>query len=106
MQRQIMRQMQKMQQKMTSSLAEVQRELEEAQVEGESGGGAVRVTVNGQQEVISVKISPKVVDPEEVEMLEDLVLVAVRDALERSRALSSEKMSRLTAGLNLPPGLL
>lgn len=105
MQRQIMKQMQKMQSKMQTGLAEVQKELEEATVEGVSGGGSVRVVVTGQQEIRSVKISKDAVDPEDVEMLEDLVLVAVKDALDKSRAMSAEKMGRLTAGLNLPPGL-
>lgn len=105
MQRQIMKQMQKMQSKMQTGLAEVQKELEDATVEGVSGGGSVRVVVTGQQEIRSVKISKDAVDPEDVEMLEDLVLVAVKDALDKSRAMSAEKMGRLTAGLNLPPGL-
>lgn len=105
MQRQIMKQMQKMQSKMQTGLAEVQKELEEATVEGVAGGGSVRVVVTGQQEIRSVKISKDAVDPEDVEMLEDLVLVAVKDALDKSRAMSAEKMGRLTAGLNLPPGL-
>lgn len=105
MQRQIMKQMQKMQSKMQTGLAEVQKELEDATVEGVSGGGSVRVVVTGQQEIRSVRISKDAVDPEDVEMLEDLVLVAVKDALDKSRAMSAEKMGRLTAGLNLPPGL-
>lgn len=101
MQRQILKQMQKMQ----SSLAQVQQELENATITGEAGGGAVVVTVTGNQEVRSVKIKPEVVDPGDVEMLEDLVLVAIREALEKSRALSMEKMNRVASGLNLPPGL-
>lgn len=105
MQRQIMKQMQKMQSKMQTGLAEVQKELEEATVEGVAGGGSVKVVVTGQQEIRSVKISKDAVDPEDVEMLEDLVLVAVKDALDKSRAMSADKMGRLTAGLNLPPGL-
>ncbi|HXE71736.1 MAG TPA: YbaB/EbfC family nucleoid-associated protein [Candidatus Nitrosotenuis sp.] len=105
MQRQILKQMQKMQEKMQSSLAQVQQELENATVTGEAGGGAVVVTVTGHQEVRSVKIKPEVVDPADVEMLEDLVLVAMREALEKSKALSMEKMNRVASGLNLPPGL-
>ena len=122
MQRQFMRQMQKMQkaspaqqkgnpvqqmqQKMQADLAQVQQELEEALVEGVSGGGSVRVSMTGQQEIQSVKIAKEAVDPEDVEMLEDLVLVAVKDALDKSRALSAERMGRVAAGLNLPPGFL
>lgn len=118
MQRQFMRQMQKMkktggggnpvqmmQQKMQAELAAVQEELEEATVEGVAGGGAVQVVMTGGQEISSVKVSKEVVDPEDVEMLEDLILVAVKDALEKSRALSAERMGRITSGLNLPPGL-
>ncbi len=114
MQRQFMRQMQKMQkgnpvqqmqQKMQADLAEAQRELEDATVEGVSGGGAVRVVMTGQQEIRSVKIAKEAVDPEDLEMLEDLVLVAVKDGLEKSRTLSADRMGRVAAGLNLPPGL-
>jgi len=105
MQKQIMRQMQKMQQKMQTDLATVQKELEEATVEGVAGGGSVKVVMTGQQEIRAVKISKDAVDPEDVEMLEDLVLVAVKDALDKSKALSADRMGRVAAGLNLPPGL-
>ena len=105
MQRQFMRQMQKMQQKMQTDLASVQKELEDATVEGVAGGGSVRVVVTGQQEVRSVKIAKEAVDPEDVEMLEDLVLVAMKDALDKSRSMSADRMNRVAAGLNLPPGL-
>lgn len=105
MQRQILKQMQKMQKKMQASMSRIQEELEEAVIEGSAGGGAVKVTVNGHQQVQSVKIAPEAVDPEDVETLEDLVLCAVRDALDRARELSMEKMGALTQGLNLPPGL-
>lgn len=105
MQKQIMRQMQKMQQKMQTDLAGVQKELEEATVEGLAGGGSVKVVMTGQQEIRAVKISKEAVDPEDVEMLEDLVMVAVKDALDKSKALSADRMGRVAAGLNLPPGL-
>ena len=100
-QRQILKQMQRMQ----SDLAAAQKELEEATVEGIAGAGAVKVVATGAQVVRSIKISKDAVDPEDVGMLEDLVLVAVNDALDKSRELSSNRMGRVAAGLNLPPGL-
>ncbi len=97
---------------MLSQLQKLQEEMERTQAElaGETievsvGGGAVTVTVNGQQEIQSITISPDVVDPDDVEMLQDLILAAVREALEKSTALAAERMSALTGGLNLP-GLL
>jgi DNA-binding YbaB/EbfC family protein len=108
MQRDLMRKMQKMQEKLTSSMGQITEELEGMTVEGSAGQGAVKVVVNGHQQVQSVKIDPKVVDPEDVEMLEDLVLTAVRDGIEKSKAVSGDKMGQLTAGLKglpLPPGM-
>lgn len=98
---------------MLTQLKQMQEQMEVAQealaaeqVEVSVGGGVVSVVANGQQEILSITIEPDVVDPEDVEMLQDLVLAAVNEALERSRELASEKMGGLTAGLNLPPGLL
>ena len=105
MQRQLMRKMQKMQEKLTASMTQITEELENVTVEGSSGQGAVRVVVNGHQQVLSVKIDPKVVDPQDVEMLEDLILTAVRDAIDKSKTQSGDKMAALTQGLPLPPGL-
>lgn len=105
MNKNILKQMQKMQQKMQMDLASAQKDLEDAVVEGTAGGGAVKVVVTGAQIAKSVKISKDAVDPEDVETLEDLVLVALNDALEKSRDLSSSRMGRVAAGLNLPPGL-
>lgn len=106
MQRQMMRKMQKMQQKLQASMGQIQEELADVTVEGMAGQGMVKVVVNGHQEIKSVKINPEVVDPEDVEMLEDLVLTAIKDAVEKSKELSSQKMSELTQGLPIPPGLL
>ncbi|MEW6283977.1 MAG: YbaB/EbfC family nucleoid-associated protein [Candidatus Eremiobacterota bacterium] len=105
MQRQIMKKMQKMQEKLQSSMGQMQNELEKAEVEGSAGGGMVKVRVNGHQQVLSVKIAKEAVDPEDVETLEDLVFAAVKDAMDKAREISAQKMSQLTAGLPLPPGM-
>lgn len=99
----LMRQAQKMQEKM----AEVQKELATKTCEASAGGGMVTAVVNGGQEVVSVKIDPSVVDPKDVDMLQDLVTAAVNEAIRRSKQMVSDEMSRLTAGLgmNLPGGL-
>jgi DNA-binding YbaB/EbfC family protein len=98
---------------MLAQLKQMQEQMEAAQealaaekVEVSVGGGVVSVIANGQQEILSITIEPDVVDPEDVEMLQDLVLAAVNEALEQSRALASERMGGLTSGLDLPPGLL
>lgn len=106
MQRQFMRKMQQMQEKLQSSMAQIQEDLGKMTVEGSSGQGMVTVVVDGHQQIQSVKIKPQVVDPEDVEMLEDLILAAVRDALEKSKEASAEKMSAITQGLPIPPGML
>ena len=97
----IMSQMNKMQEQM----AQTQEELAEETIEASVGGGMVTVVVNGNQEVQSIKINPDVVDPEDVEMLEDLVLSAVSEALQKSSDLAEERMGGLTSGLGLPPGM-
>lgn len=93
-------------QQMQEQMAATQEQLAEETVEVSVGGGVVTVAVNGNQEILSLTIDPDVVDPDDVEMLQDLVLAAVNEALERSRNLASERMGGLTAGLDLPPGLL
>ena len=98
MNRNLMRQAQELQAK----LAKAQEELAEAKIEASSGGGAVTVTVNGQQQILSVKISPEAIDPGDVEMLEDLVLAAVNEALTKSQELAAKRMGKLTGGLNIP----
>jgi hypothetical protein len=94
----IMRQAQELQAK----LAKAQEELASVTVEASSGGGAVKVTINGQQEIKEVKISPEAINPEDVEMLEDLVLAAVSEALAKSKELATERLSKVTGGLNIP----
>jgi DNA-binding YbaB/EbfC family protein len=89
-------------QELQARLAKAQEELAATIVEGTSGGGAVKVTVNGQQEILTIKISPDVVNPQDVEMLEDLVITAINDAVTRARDLADKKMGGLTGGLKIP----
>ena len=90
-------------QKLQERLNQIQKELETIEVEGTSGGGMVTVVANGKQEVVQVKIDPEVVNPEDVEMLEDLVVAAVNQARERAQELAEEKMRQATGGML--PGL-
>ena len=94
-------------QQFQNRMAKLQEELGEKTVEASAGGGMVTVVANGRQEIVSVEIDPEVVDPEDVEMLKDLVLAAVNDALSRAKNMVNEEMGKLTQGLNLPniPGL-
>jgi DNA-binding YbaB/EbfC family protein len=94
--------MMKQVQKMQAKMEEMQAELEDERIEGTAGGGMVRVVANGKQEIIEVKIEKEVVDPEDVEMLEDLVVAAVNQAQEKAQELAAEKMSGLTGGLKIP----
>ena len=89
-------------QELQAKLAKAQQELDNATVEASSGGGAVKVTINGQQKVQSVKISPEVINPEDVELLEDLVLTAVSEAIAKSQELAAERLGGLTGGLKIP----
>jgi len=95
-------------QKMQADLARVQEELVDMTVEGTSGGGVITVVVNGHQDIQQVKIEPDAVDPEDVEMLEDLIMAAVNDGLRKSRELSASEIEKVTGKMNLqglPPGL-
>ena len=93
---------QKMLQKMQTDMARLQDELDAKRMETTSGGGAVKVTTTGMGEVLEIKIAPEAVDPNEVEMLEDLVTTAVRDALQKAQDHHQEKMGKVTGGLNIP----
>ena len=97
-----MQKLMKQAQKMQQDMAKVQEELQNIEVEGSSGGGMVRVVANGSGEILSLSINPEIIDPEDHEMLEDLVLAAVKDALTAAAALSAEKMGRVTGGVNMP----
>jgi hypothetical protein len=89
-------------QEMQRRLAAVQEELAEARSEGTAGGGVVRAVVVGGNRVESIEISPETVDPEDVELLQDLVAAAVNDALESASKEAAQKMSAITGGLNIP----
>lgn len=92
----------KMIQQMQNRMMKIQQELEETVVEGTSGGGVVKAEVNGQRALQSIKIDPSAVDPEDVEMLEDLVVTAVQDAMEKAAKLAEDKMGALTGGMKIP----
>ena len=97
-------QMLKQAQEMQSRMAEMQTALADLEVTGQSGGGLVSVTVNGKGDVKRVKIDPKLVAPDEVEVLEDLIVAAAKDAKSKADAKMQEEMAKLTGGLQLPPG--
>ena len=94
----MMKQMQKMQKKM----AEAHEELGEKKVEGTAGGGMVTVIVTGHKEIVDVVIKPEVVDPDDIDMLQDLVLAATNDALKKAEELTNQTMGQFTKGMNLP----
>jgi DNA-binding YbaB/EbfC family protein len=94
--------LQRMAQQMQQQMARIQEELEATTIDGSAGGGVVRATVTGKQEVVSITIDPSAVDPSDVEMLQDLVVAAVNDALRGSRELAESKMAAVTGGLRLP----
>ena len=95
-------------QKFQNQMAKLQEELGDKTVESSAGGGMVTVVANGRQELLSIKIDPEVIDPDDVEMLQDLILAAVNDGLTRAKDMVNEEMGKLTKGLNLPniPGLM
>ena len=94
----IMKQAQMMQQKM----GQMQQEMETRQVEATAGGGMVTAVVNGRQKLISLSIDPQVVDAEDVEMLQDLIVAAVNEAINKSQEMMQAEMSKLTGGMNIP----
>ena len=89
-------------QKMQEDMATVQQELEQREYSASAGGSMVEVTVNGKREVLCVKINPEAVDPDDVEMLEDLVTAAVNEALRAAANDSETEMGKITGGMNLP----
>ena len=93
-------------QQMQERVKKLQEEAAGKTVEASSGGGMVTVVANGRQEVLSIKIDPSVVDPKDIDMLQDLVTAAVNEALRKSQDLMKDEMAKLTAGMGLPPGLI
>ena len=94
----VMKQVQKMQKKMM----ELQGELEQQRVEGTAGGGMITVVANGRQDILEIKIQPDVVDPDDVEMLEDLILAAIHQAQQRAQEMMNKEMGQITGGVQIP----
>ena len=94
--------MMKQAQKLQSKMLKLQEELAAKTVEATAGGGMITVVANGKQQIVSIDIEEEVVDPEDVEMLQDLILAAVNDALAKSQEMVSSEMGKLTGGLNIP----
>ena len=92
----------RMAQQMQQQMVRIQEELAETMVDGSAGGGAVRATVTGRQDLVSVSIEPSAVDPADVQMLQDLVVAAVNDALRASRELAESKLAAVTGGMRIP----
>ena len=92
----------RMAQQMQADMARVERELHDLTVEGSAGGGVVKAVVTGKQEMVSLTIDPSVVDPDDVEMLQDLIVAAIGDAMAQARRASEEKLARVTGGLSIP----
>ena len=97
-----MQSMLKQAQKMQEDMAAMQAELEEREYDVKAGGGVVNVKINGKKEILSVKISPEVVDPDDVETLEDLIVAAVNEAIKKVEAVSGEEMQKITGSMSLP----
>ena len=94
--------MMKQAQQLQSKMLKLQEEMAEKTVEATSGGGMVKVVANGSQRILSIRIEKEVIDPEDADMLQDLVVAAVNDALAKSQEMVSSEMSKLTGGLNIP----
>ncbi len=91
--------------KMQEQMLKMQQELEEKTVEATVGGGMVTVVANGKKELISIEIKPEAVDPDDVEMLQDLILAAVNEALRQADEMVQSEMAKITGGMGMPPGL-
>ena len=94
--------MMKQAQKLQTKMMRLQEEMADKTVESASGGGMVKVVANGRQQIVSVSIEKEVVDPDDVDMLQDLILAAVNDALTKSQEMVTAEMSKLTGGMNIP----
>ncbi len=97
----MMKQLQKVQEQMNN----LQKELAERELEATSGGGAVKAVANGKKELVSLKLSPDIIDDEDPEMLEDMIIAAVNEVMKKVDDMTAEEMQKITGGMNLPPGL-
>ncbi|AWW26476.1 YbaB/EbfC family nucleoid-associated protein [Acetobacterium carbinolicum] len=97
-----MNNMMKQVQKMQQDMAKLQEELEEREVEATAGGGAVKVVATGKKNILSIKIDPEVIDEDDIEMLEDLVLAAVNEAIVKAEEMVNSEMGKITGGMNIP----
>jgi len=97
-----MNNMMKQVQKMQKQMAEAQDEIEKQTVSATAGGGAIEISVNGKKEMVDIKIDPEVVDPDDVEMLQDLILAATNEAMRKVDDLASGTMGKVTGGMNIP----
>jgi DNA-binding YbaB/EbfC family protein len=88
--------------KMQEKIGELQQELEAKTIEAQAGGGMVRVVVNGKFEIVSLKIEKEVVNPEDIEMLQDLISAAINEGIRKAQAMASEEMAKITGGLGIP----
>ncbi len=100
-----MQSMLKQAQRMQEEMAEKQAELEEREYDVAAGGGVINVKINGKKEILSVKIDPEVIDPDDAETLEDLIVAAVNEAIKKVEAISAEEMQKITGSMNLPAGM-
>jgi len=100
-----MNNMMKQVQKMQKDMAKLQEEVEQRTVEASAGGGAVTVVATGKKEIVSITIKPEVIDPDDAEMLQDLITAAVNEAIRQADEMLSKEMGKITGGLNLPGGL-
>ncbi|MDO5047705.1 MAG: YbaB/EbfC family nucleoid-associated protein [Anaerococcus sp.] len=97
-----MNNMMKQVRKMQEQMEKAQEEIQEKEFTSSSGGGVVEATVNGKKEIVKIKINPDVVDPEDVEMLEDLIMAAINDAMANANKYNEDTMGKLTGGINIP----
>ena len=100
-----MQSMLKQAQKMQEDMAEKQAELEAREYDVAAGGGVVNVKINGKKEILSVKLSEEIVDPDDIETLEDLIVAGVNEAIKKVEAVSTEEMQKITGSMNLPAGM-
>ncbi|NLI70213.1 MAG: YbaB/EbfC family nucleoid-associated protein [Firmicutes bacterium] len=98
--------MMKQLQQVQNKVMRMQEEIAEREIEATSGGGAVRVVASGAKKLLSVSIAPEAIDPDDPEMLEDLIVAAVNEVMDRVDAVTAEEMKKVTGGMELPPGLL